>query len=84
MDNGAANIRITDQAMGTIVVTNVSDKVLRNVCIYYKSWLSPPDVYMGGITYMEQVPVLMPGQTQYRYPRHYASGYSRVVSVTSE
>lgn len=83
-DNRASGICISDKAMGTIVVTNASDNVLRNVCIYYKSWLSPPDVYMGGITYMVQVPVLMPGQTQHLYPRHYASEYSKVVSVTGE
>ena len=82
--NGASDICVTDKAMGTIVVTNMTDEILRNVCVYYKSWLSPPDVYMGGITYMVQVPVLLPRQTQYLYPRHYARGYSKVVSVTRD
>lgn len=77
-------ISVTDMAMGTVVVTNMTDSTFRDVCIYYKSWLSPPDIYIGGITYMVQVPILLPGQTKYLYPSHYASGYSKVVSVTRE
>lgn len=77
-------IAITDQAMGTLVVTNLTDRTLENVRLYYKSWLSPPDVYVGGIAYMAEVPVLLPGETKYLYPNHYASGYSKVVSVTAD
>ncbi len=74
-------ISVTDMALGTVVVNNLTDETLRNVCVYYKAWLSPPDVYMGGITYMVQIPVLLPGQSKYLYPYHYAVGYSKVVSV---
>ena len=77
-------ISVTDMAVGTLVVTNMTDRIFRDVCLYYKSWLSPPDVYVGGITYMVQVPILLPGQTKYLYPGHYASGYSKVVSVSRE
>ena len=77
-------ISVSDMAMGTIIVTNMTDRIFRDVCIYYKSWLSPPDIYIGGITYMVQMPVLLPGQTKYLYQSHYASGYSKVVSVTKE
>ncbi len=77
-------ILVTDKSMGTVVVTNLTDRTIQNICLYYKSWLSPPDVYMGGITYKAEIAELLPGQTQYLYPSHYATGYSKVVSVTAD
>ncbi len=78
-----AQLHITDRAMGTVVVTNRTQKTLKNVRLYYKAWLSPPDIYVGGITYMIEVPLLLPGQTVNLYPHHYASGYSKVVFITT-
>jgi len=77
-------ITITDKSLGTVIVTNISDHPLKNLRLYYKAWLSPPDVYVGGISYRLDIPLLMPGQTAYVYPNHYASGYSRVVSATAD
>lgn len=74
-------VSVTDIALGTVVVNNLTDETLRNVCVYYKTWLSPPDVYIGGITYMVQIPVLLPRQSKHLYPYHYAVGYSKVVAV---
>ena len=76
-------VTVTEQSMGTLVVTNRSDDTLHNLCLRYKSWLSPPDVYVGGITYKTIIPVLLPGQTLHLYPPHYAAGYSKIVSVTA-
>lgn len=84
-DNGVLQeIAITDKSLGTLIVTNISDQPLYNLNLYYKAWLSPPDVYVGGISYSVQLPLLMPGQTAYLYPNHYASGYSKVVSATAD
>lgn len=77
-------LTITDQSLGTLIVTNISGKPLYNLCLYYKAWLFPPDVYVGGISYKLELPLLMPGQTAYLYPNHYACGYSKVVSATAE
>lgn len=77
-------IAVADRAMGTLVVTNETDQTLENVQIYYKMWLSPPDIYVGGIAYMTEIPKLLPGETKHIYPGHYACGYSKVVSVTAE
>ena len=74
-------ISVTDMALGTMVVNNLTDETLRNVCVYYKTWLAPPNIYVGGITYMVQIPVLLPGQSKHLYPYHYAAGYSKVVAV---
>lgn len=83
-DTSQEGIMITDRSMGTLIVTNLTDKTFQNVCLYYKSWLSPPDVYMGGITYTAELSVLLPGEVKYLYPSHYAAGYSKVVLVTAD
>ncbi len=75
------DVYVTDMALGTVVIHNLTDETLRNVCVYYKTWLAPPDIYVGGITYMVQIPVLLPKQSKYLYPYHYAAGYSKVVAV---
>jgi len=83
-DDSLEGVQITEVNMGTLAVTNLTEKKLNNLCLYYKSWLSPPDVYMGGITYRIHIPEILPGQTEYLYPYHYAAGYTKVVSVTSD
>lgn len=77
-------ITVTDRAMGTLIVFNTTENTLYDVNIHYKTWLSPPDVYMGGITYTVQIPFLQPGQSATVYPHHYASGYSKVVCVMAQ
>lgn len=77
-------IAVTDVGMGSFLVTNLSERLLNNVCIYYKSWLSPPDIYVGGISYRVTISQLLPGQKIHIDPEHYAVGYSKVVSVTVE
>jgi len=76
-----SQVLVSDRAMGTVIVTNVADKPMENIYVYYKSWLSPQDILVGGITYSAFIPMLAPGQTEYLYPSHYASGYSKVISV---
>ena len=80
-DAVSADVSVTDMALGTVVVNNLTDETLRNVCVYYKTWLAPPNIYVGGITYMVQIPVLLPKQSKHLYPYHYAAGYSKVVAV---
>ena len=77
-------LSVTERAMGTIIVTNTTEQTINNICVYYKNWLSPPDIYVGGIVYVIEIPTLEPGQTEYLYPYHYAFGYSKVVSITAD
>lgn len=81
---GKDQLAVTEKPMGELEVTNLTRTTLKNICIYYKCWLSTPDIYVGGKTYAVTVPVLLPGQTVYLYPGHYAAGYSKVVSVTAD
>lgn len=77
-------ISVEEVAMGTLVVTNHSEESLEHIRLYYKTWLSEQKILVGGITYCVEVPALNPGQTEYLYPKHYASGYSVVISVFAD
>lgn len=77
-------IAVTEGSGGELTVYNLGDKTLKNVCIYYKAWLSPPDIYVGGISYSVHLPSIQPGQRCCVYPEHYAAGFSKIVSVRAE
>ncbi len=77
-------IAIAEEGLGTVTVTNLTDRTLLDVNVYYKSWLNPPDVYVGGITYKTEIPQLLPQQTVSLSPYHYACGYNKVVTVTTD
>lgn len=67
--------------MGTIRVTNITSSVLRGIRVYYKSYLSAEDLYIGGIAYSLDIPELAPGESTTVSPFRYADGYSKVVRV---
>ena len=75
-------LQITDSAMGEVTVKNISDSSLQDIRLYYKSWLSPPDIYVGGISRMISIDRLQPGESTTLYPSHYACGYTKIVSVS--
>lgn len=78
----AAYLEITDTAMGEVTVTNITCDPLQEVRLYYKSWLSPPGIYIGGISREVFVSVLQPGESATLYPPYYASGYTKIISVS--
>ena len=75
-------LEITEKAMDTVVVTNITAETLQSICLYYKSWLSPPDIYIGGISYAIWIPSLQPGESVVLHPPYYAGGYTKIVSVS--
>lgn len=78
----AAYLEVIDTAMDTVTVTNVTEDTLQDVRVYYKSWLSPPDIYVGGISREITVPSLRPGESATLHPDYYASGYTKIISVS--
>ena len=76
-------VTVTDEYMGTLVITNSTENTLRDVTVFYRSWLSPPGFYIGGIVYFVTLPTLAPGEAVRIYPYRYAKEYSRPVSVTA-
>ena len=75
------DITVTEQAMGTVILTNTTEDTICGVTIYYKTWLYTENMYIGGITYAMDIADLQPGQTVCLYPEHYAVGYSKVTCI---
>ena len=75
-------ISVSEIGLGTITVTNLTNNAFYNVNLYHKIWLTPPDIYVGGITYHTIISRLLPNETITLKPYHYAAGYSKIVFVT--
>ena len=74
-------VRIVENTNGSITVTNLTDKTIGGIRVFYKFCLTKGSVYVGGITYTAKVENLAPGSTQTVVPTHYAYGSSEVVMV---
>ena len=61
----------------SLTVTNVSDKTLENVCVYYKT-VHSDDNYFGGITYMLVFGNLEPGASAQKQSAHFGAN-SKIV-----
>lgn len=79
LPEGTLDIREVD--MGTLAVTNTTQRTLEDVWLYYKNYLPQSQLYVGGITYITVIEELAPGQTLQIKPERYASGYSRIVKL---
>ena len=60
-------------------VTNLSDRDLPCVRIFYKFYLADAEAYVGGITYTAKLLDLKAGASMTVRPSHYAVGSSRVI-----
>lgn len=66
----------------TIRIENVTDDPLQDVRIYYKSYLLPDELYIGGITYCAGIKNLAPGESVQISPFRYVKDYSKIVRTT--
>ncbi len=70
--------KIKTSAKGnTLTVTNISEKTLNNVCVYYKNTMDDGN-FLGGITYMLTFDVLKPGESLEKASGHYSEN-SKIV-----
>lgn len=60
-------------------VTNLTDRDIPCVRIFYKFYLEDAGAYVGGITYTAKLPDLKAGASVTIRPSHYAVGSSRVI-----
>lgn len=81
---GGHMLKIEQTGMGELTVTNISDRELYNIRLHYKSYLEPPGIYVGGITYKVGIKHLTIDQTVKLSPHKYASGYSGIVKTSAE
>ncbi|MBQ6839568.1 MAG: hypothetical protein IJO45_02625 [Oscillospiraceae bacterium] len=75
------SLEIREVDMGTLSITNISREKLEDIWLYYKNYVPEGDLYVGGITYLEVIESLEPGQTVQINPAHYAAGYSRILKA---
>ena len=80
----ATQLRFADVDMGTVAVTNLTDRPMEKLRIYYKTYYADAAVFLGGVTYYAAIEYLAPGETVLIEPSHYARGYSRIVRVIME
>ena len=65
----------------SMTVTNLTDRTLPFVRVFYKQHDGAADLHIGGITLSAVIPDLLPGETRTIMPYRYAGDYSAVVAV---
>lgn len=76
-----SRVSLAEEGMGTLLVTNLTDRALTDIRIFHKTYHREGDFYVGGVTYETRLDSLESGKTQSVYPYHYAAGYSKVVGI---
>lgn len=72
-------LEIREQGMGSLRIQNLSGKKLRDLTVYYRTYISDGEFYLGGKVFQTQVAEIPPGETAVICPANYASGYSKVI-----
>lgn len=74
-------LSVEEIAMGELAVTNISDCTIEEISVIYKTYLSPPNVYIGGYFNRVQIPKLQPGETISVAAWGYAADNSKVIYI---
>lgn len=74
-------VSVTENADGSLTVTNLSGESIPCVRVFYKFYMTDVDVYVGGITYTAKLVDLAAGASRQIQPSHYLAGMSRIVMV---
>ena len=81
MEMSTSYISIDETDTGAIRITNISEKDIPSVRIFYKFHKSETKVLLGGITYTTKISDLKKGETREIVPSHYEKGASRIMMV---
>lgn len=74
-------VQVEEMGNGSLQVTNLTDKEIPCVRIFYKFYMAEEDAYVGGITYVAKLTSLEAGSSQSVSPSHYSAGNSRIMMV---
>jgi len=77
-------VTVKDNGNNGLTVTNISDKKLSEVKVFFKSYLPDEKVYVGGITYTITLNDLEKGTSTDVSASHYESKHSVVVEVQAK
>ncbi len=67
-----------------IQINNPSDQPVKNIIVYYRTYLPENNIFLGGRAFSIEIPAIAAGETIMLTPDHYAPGYSKVVWYTAE
>lgn len=81
LDKAEDQIKIEDNGNNSLTVTNLTDKDIATVRIFYKYYMEDTHAYVGGITYTAKISNLKANESIVITPSHYASGASEVMMV---
>ena len=74
-------VNVVDNGNNTLTVTNLSDKDIATVRIFYKYYLADEDAYIGGIAFSAAIHDLKVGESILLMPNHFSSNGSLVIMV---
>lgn len=78
---GSAFLDIRCVDLCTVEVTNLTDRTLTDIRLYYQNYIADPGFFVGGKPFMYTVEALEPGQKIQIIPNNYANGYSGFLQV---
>lgn len=76
-------VRLEERDEGGLTLTNLTQRDIPCVRIFYKFYKADTGIYIGGITYTAKVTDLAAGSTCVVTPSHYLKGYSKVIKVVT-
>lgn len=81
MDMADEYVSIEEVDGGKVRITNISEKDIPSIRIFYKFYKSDTKVLLGGITYTVKISELKKGETREVILSHYEKGASRIMMV---
>ena len=74
-------IKVEETDDGSLKITNLTDREIPCVRIFYKFYMEEENTYVGGITYTSKLNGLPAGGSRVVRPSHYSAGNSRIVMI---
>lgn len=74
-------VKVEETEKGALQVTNLTDREIPCIRIFYKFYIADQQSYVGGITYTAKLTNVAGGSSQTVTPSHYVAGSSQVLMV---
>lgn len=81
LEMSTEEVRLETNSLGKIRITNISEKDIPCVRIFYKFYLDDIPLSVGGITYTAKLTDVKAGESRVISPSHFSNGLSRIMMV---
>lgn len=81
LEMSTEEVRLETNSLGKIRITNISEKDIPCVRIFYKFYLDDIPLSVGGITYTAKLTDVKAGEARVISPSHFSNGLSRIMMV---